>query len=125
MHQPILKILVIVLAMGYALAGASSIMEVRRQEEFQTGWALLAVFWLSLAVAIWRLGRISRVVSLTILWLLVLSLSVMALQPLYLPEISPPWSTQWFQHRPGLFLGGALFSLAAILVLGKYKQEFR
>ncbi len=125
MYKPSLRFVVTILALLYLLAGAASTMAMREREEFIIGWALLAGFWFFLTVSIWRLSRIARTVSVTLLWTLVLIGALGALHPYYFPELKPAFAHPGLQNQPEILLVPAFLSLWALRILARNKQEFR
>lgn len=125
MYKPSLKFVVTILALLYLLAGVASALVLRQREEFLVAWSLLAGFWFFLAISLWRLSRIARTVSVTLLWVVLLVGTLGALHPYYLPELKPAFDHPGLKNQPEILLVPALLSLWALRILGKNKQEFR
>lgn len=125
MYKPSLKFVVAILALVYLFAGIASAMAMREREEFIIGWSLLAGFWIFLAISIWRLSRIARTVSVTLLWALVLFGTLGATHQYYFPELRSAFDHPGLQNQPEILLLPAFLSLWALRILAKNKGEFR
>lgn len=125
MYNPSLKFVVTILALLYLLAGVASAVELHQREEFLIAWSLLAASWFFLAISIWRLNRIARTVSVTLLWVVLLVGTLGALHPYYFPELKPAFDHPGLRNQPEILLVPALLSLWALRILAKNKEEFR
>lgn len=125
MYKASLKFVITIIALLYVLAGIASVMAMRQQEDFIIGWSLLAGFWFFLAISIWRLSRIARVVSMTFLWVVILVGTAAALHPYYFPELRPAFAHPSLRNQPEILLVPALLSLWALRIFAKNREEFR
>ncbi len=125
MYKPSLKFVVTILALVYVLAGIASAMAMRERHEFIIGWSLLAGLCFFLAISTWRLSRIARTISVTLLWVLVLVGALGALHPYYFPELKPAFAHAGLRNQPEILLVPAFLSLWALRILAKNKGEFR
>ena len=124
MNKLSLKLVVATLGIVYVLAGVLCVIEFHRQETLQMLWALLAVFCVFLAGGVWRLNRMARTISVTLLWAVVLVSTYNAIQPLYFSELGNIVEIPGLQNRSDIYFFIVALALVALRILGKHKMEF-
>ena len=120
-----LKFVIVLLVAGYTLAGIASALQLRAEVESQTYWGVLAAFWAFLAVSLWRLSVIAKIISVTLLWSVVLLCIFDALEPLHFSELAEGIGVGRLQTRRTIDACIVLSAFGALRVLAKHRAVFR
>ena len=113
------------LVVVYLLLAIQSLIKFHAHEDFRIVWSFSAGYFLFLAVGLLRMSAIARSITVSMMWIAVLLLPVAIYDPSILEIFVSEFAQPTFYNVRAVSVPAVVLCVIGLMVLNKYRKEFR